>query len=141
MDKVQSGCYRRWNEDGSSSCVRCRNESLARGPSECRSREFLTFFDHFFPGGPEVAASLILGTFFLSLFLILSVASFFYLKRANKLPKIFYRRNKASVLQPSEAASMIPPPASSVRKPRYVRRERSLGPAGPGPADSRVSNV
>ncbi|RLV85334.1 hypothetical protein DV515_00016071 [Chloebia gouldiae] len=44
--------------------------------------------------GPEVAASLILGTFFLSLFLILSVASFFYLKRANKLPKVFYRRNK-----------------------------------------------
>ncbi|XP_015503515.1 uncharacterized protein C1orf159 homolog [Parus major] len=46
------------------------------------------------PGGPEVAASLILGTFFLSLFLILSVASFFYLKRTNKLPKVFYRRNK-----------------------------------------------
>ncbi|XP_063273148.1 uncharacterized protein C1orf159 homolog [Prinia subflava] len=92
-------------------------------------------------GGPEVAASLILGTFFLSLFLILAVASFFYLKRAKKLPKVFYRRNKASVLQPSETASMIPTPASSVRKPRYVRRERSQGPPGPGPADSRVSNV
>ncbi|OXB61002.1 hypothetical protein ASZ78_001267 [Callipepla squamata] len=46
------------------------------------------------PGGPEVAASLILGTFFISLLLILSVASFFYLKRANKLPNVFYRRNK-----------------------------------------------
>nr|XP_031362476.1 uncharacterized protein C1orf159 homolog [Lonchura striata domestica] len=109
-------------EDGSGAgCARCRNQSL--GPlGAC--------------GGPEVAASLILGTFLLSLVLILSVASFFYLKRANKLPKVFYRGNKASVLQPSETASMIPPPASSVRKPRYVRRERSQG-----PAESRVSNV
>ncbi|KAL9825599.1 uncharacterized protein C1orf159 homolog isoform 1-T4 [Geothlypis trichas] len=144
------GCYRRWSEDGSSSCVRCRNGSLGsptgHNLSECRgsgSRAMNSqvnvsspFIQNF--GGPEVAVSLILGTFFLSLFLILSVASFFYLKRANKLPKIFYRRNKASVLQPSETASMISPPASSVRKPRYVRRERA--PAPPG-ADSRVSNV
>ncbi|KFZ66074.1 Uncharacterized protein C1orf159, partial [Antrostomus carolinensis] len=64
--------------------------------------------------GPEVAASLILGTFFISLFLILSVASFFYLKRANKLPNVFYRRNKASVLQPSETVSKFHP--SSVNK-------------------------
>ncbi|XP_077644218.1 uncharacterized protein C1orf159 homolog [Lonchura striata] len=93
------GCERRWMEDGSGAgCARCRNQSL--GPlGAC--------------GGPEVAASLILGTFLLSLVLILSVASFFYLKRANKLPKVFYRGNKASVLQPSETASMIPPPASS----------------------------
>ncbi|XP_032935782.1 uncharacterized protein C1orf159 homolog isoform X3 [Catharus ustulatus] len=118
------GCYRRWNEDGSSSCVQCRN-----GTADCRD------------GGPEVAASLILGTFCLSLFLILSVASFFYLKRANKLPQVFYRRNKASVLQPSETASMISPPISSVRKPRYVRRERALSPARAGAVASRVSNV
>ncbi|KFQ93789.1 Uncharacterized protein C1orf159, partial [Nipponia nippon] len=59
--------------------------------------------------GPGVAASLILGTFFISLVLILSVASFFYLKRANKLPNIFYRRNKASVLQPSETVSKFCP--------------------------------
>lgn len=44
-----------------------------------------------------MAASLILGTFFISLFLILSVAFFFYLKRANKLPNIFYRRNKGKI--------------------------------------------
>lgn len=44
-----------------------------------------------------MAASLILGTFFISLFLILSVASFFYLKRANKLPNVFYRRNKGKM--------------------------------------------
>uniref|UniRef100_A0A8C5IP15 Uncharacterized protein n=1 Tax=Junco hyemalis TaxID=40217 RepID=A0A8C5IP15_JUNHY len=145
------GCYRRWNEDGSSSCIKCRNETLpspsGHNLSECRSsgsrgmnshvNMSSPFIQNF--GGPEVAASLILGTFFLSLFLILSVASFFYLKRANKLPKIFYRRNKASVLQPSETASMISPPASSVRKPRYVRRERAAVP--PGAADSRVSNV
>uniref|UniRef100_A0A8C9NY79 Uncharacterized protein n=1 Tax=Serinus canaria TaxID=9135 RepID=A0A8C9NY79_SERCA len=117
------GCYRRWSEDGSSSCVRCRNQSLPgpSGHSPCShpgSRGMnppgngsSTFLQNL--GGPEVAASLILGTFLLSLLLILSVASFFYLKRANKLPKIFYRRNKASVLQPSETASMIPPPAPS----------------------------
>ena len=45
-------------------------------------------------GGPGVAASLLLGTLLISLFLILSVASFFYLKRSNQLPGLFYRRNK-----------------------------------------------
>uniref|UniRef100_A0A3P8UK59 Si:ch211-157b11.12 n=1 Tax=Cynoglossus semilaevis TaxID=244447 RepID=A0A3P8UK59_CYNSE len=73
-------------------------------------------------GGPGVAASLLLGTLLISLFLILSVASFFYLKRSRRLPDIFYRRNKAFIFQPSETAVMIP--SSSVRKPRYVRRER-----------------
>ncbi|XP_032935780.1 uncharacterized protein C1orf159 homolog isoform X2 [Catharus ustulatus] len=139
------GCYRRWNEDGSSSCVQCRNGTAdcrdgSRGSSSAlnlstATPQILTL------GGPEVAASLILGTFCLSLFLILSVASFFYLKRANKLPQVFYRRNKASVLQPSETASMISPPISSVRKPRYVRRERALSPARAGAVASRVSNV
>ncbi|KAG7477570.1 hypothetical protein MATL_G00071050 [Megalops atlanticus] len=75
-------------------------------------------------GGPGVVASLLLGTLLASLFLILSVASFFYLKRSNRLPGIFYRRNKAFIFQPSETAVMIPTPTSSVRKPRYVRRER-----------------
>ncbi|KAM9110545.1 uncharacterized protein C1orf159 homolog isoform 3-T4 [Megaptera novaeangliae] len=46
--------------------------------------------------------------------LILSVAAFFYLKRASKLPDVFYGRNKAPGLQPGEAAAMIPPPPSSV---------------------------
>ncbi|XP_047923583.1 uncharacterized protein C1orf159 homolog isoform X2 [Anser cygnoides] len=136
-NQCSPGCYRRWNEDGSSSCIKCKNESLpvasAHNLTDCRN------------GGPEVAASLILGTFFISLFLILSVASFFYLKRANKLPNVFYRRNKASVLQPSETASMIPPPASSVRKPRYVRRERSLVTSASAAiissSETRVSNV
>ncbi|XP_059796686.1 uncharacterized protein C1orf159 homolog isoform X3 [Balaenoptera ricei] len=45
--------------------------------------------------------------------LILSVAAFFYLKRASKLPDVFYGRNKAPGLQPGEAAAMIPPPPSS----------------------------
>uniref|UniRef100_A0A1A8R414 Chromosome 1 open reading frame 159 n=3 Tax=Nothobranchius TaxID=28779 RepID=A0A1A8R414_9TELE len=74
-------------------------------------------------GGPGVAASLLLGTLLISLFLILTVASFFYLKRSNRLPSFFYRRNKGFIFQPSETAVMIP--SSSVRKPRYVRRERS----------------
>ncbi|KAB5584197.1 hypothetical protein PHYPO_G00104600 [Pangasianodon hypophthalmus] len=74
-------------------------------------------------GGPGVAASVLLGTLLISLFLILSVASFFYLKRSNRLPGVFYRR-KAFIFQPSETAVMMPAASSSVRKPRYVRRER-----------------
>uniref|UniRef100_A0A670YUQ6 Uncharacterized protein n=1 Tax=Pseudonaja textilis TaxID=8673 RepID=A0A670YUQ6_PSETE len=64
-------------------------------------------------GGPEVAASLIFGTFVISLFLILCVAFFFYLKRANKLPNLFYRRSKGSIVQSAESASMLSPPSSS----------------------------
>ncbi|XP_059426724.1 uncharacterized protein C1orf159 homolog isoform X1 [Carassius carassius] len=74
-------------------------------------------------GGPGVAASVLLGTLLISLGLILSVASFFYLKRSSRL-QVFYRRNKAFIFQPSETAAMIPEATSSVRKPRYVRRER-----------------
>ncbi|KAM5323199.1 uncharacterized protein C1orf159 homolog isoform 2-T5 [Glossophaga mutica] len=96
-------------------------------------------------GGPQVAASLFLGTFFLSSSLILSVAGFFYLKRASKLPRLCYGRNRAPALQPGEAAAMIPPPQSSVRKPRYVRRERpsdrGTGPAAVSLVEARVSNV
>uniref|UniRef100_A0A8C0IIR3 Uncharacterized protein n=1 Tax=Bubo bubo TaxID=30461 RepID=A0A8C0IIR3_BUBBB len=103
-----AGCYRRWNEDGSSSCIKCRNETLpVYNLTECRNTgirgmNFQMNISTVTPfiqniGGPEVAASLILGTFFISLFLILSVASFFYLKRANKLPNVFYRRNKGKI--------------------------------------------
>ncbi|XP_008049603.1 uncharacterized protein C1orf159 homolog [Carlito syrichta] len=149
------GCYRRWNADGSASCVRCRNGTLpAYNGSECRS---LTGRGTPFPmnrsagtpgrphfGGPHVAASLFLGTFVVSSGLILSVAGFFYLKRASKRPRVFYGRSKAPALQPGEAAAMIPPPQSSVRKPRYVRRERPLDrPADPAAfsVEARVSNV
>ncbi|KAL6457929.1 hypothetical protein MHYP_G00331590 [Metynnis hypsauchen] len=70
-------------------------------------------------GGPGIAASVLFGTLLISLFLILSVASFFYLKRSNRLPGVFYKRNKAFIFQPSETAVMIPADTSSVRKPRY----------------------
>ncbi|KAJ8780584.1 hypothetical protein J1605_000627 [Eschrichtius robustus] len=60
-------------------------------------------------GGPQVAASLFLGTFLISSGLILSVAAFFYLKRASKLPDVFYGRNKAPGLQPGEATVFLPP--------------------------------
>ncbi|XP_054250808.1 uncharacterized protein C1orf159 homolog [Indicator indicator] len=166
-NQCSPGCYRRWNEDGSSSCIKCKNESLpvssGHNLTECRTSgsrgmNFHMNISTVTPflqniGSPEVAASLILGTFFISLFLILSVASFFYLKRANKLPNIFYRRNKArtkgALSDPINSslmqASMIPPPASSVRKPRYVRRERSLvtstSAAIISSAETRVSNV
>ena len=43
-----------------------------------------------------MAASLFLGTFLISSGLILSVAAFFYLKRASKLPDVFYGRNKGT---------------------------------------------
>nr|XP_055237866.1 uncharacterized protein C1orf159 homolog isoform X3 [Gorilla gorilla gorilla] len=138
------GCYRRWNADGSASCVRCGNGTLpAYNGSECRS--FAGRGAPFpmnrssgtpgrpHPGAPRVAASLFLGTFFISSGLILSVAGFFYLKRSSKLPRVCYRRNKgpapagslpgkwssqqfgprAPALQPGEAAAMIPPPQSS----------------------------
>ncbi|XP_057244035.1 uncharacterized protein C1orf159 homolog [Malurus melanocephalus] len=138
------GCYRRWNEDGSSSCVRCGNgnRNCSSTQSEGGNSPMNASTERPTPRGPrspEVAVSLILGSFSISLVLILAVASFFYLKRSKRLPRLFYRQNKASVLQPSETASMIPPPTSSVRKPRYVRRERSLGPTTP--MDTRVSNV
>lgn len=59
-------------------------------------------------GGPHVAASLFLGTLFISTGLILSVAGFFYLKRSSKLPEVFYRRDRAPVLQPGETVSNLP---------------------------------
>uniref|UniRef100_A0A7M4E0B5 Chromosome 1 open reading frame 159 n=1 Tax=Crocodylus porosus TaxID=8502 RepID=A0A7M4E0B5_CROPO len=108
-NQCSPGCYRRWNEDGSSSCIKCKNDTTpvtsAYNLSDCkntpptRGMHFQMNVSTVTPilpniAGPEVAASLILGTFFISLFLILCVASFFYLKRANKLPNIFYRRNK-----------------------------------------------
>nr|XP_039330345.1 uncharacterized protein C1orf159 homolog isoform X5 [Saimiri boliviensis boliviensis] len=118
------GCYRRWNADGSASCVRCGNGTLpAYNGSECRSPAGRAApfpmnrssgppgRPH--PGAPRVAASLFLGTFFISSGLILSVAGFFYLKRSSKLPRVFYRRNKVPALQPGEAAAMIPPPPPS----------------------------
>ncbi|XP_063001142.1 uncharacterized protein C1orf159 homolog [Elgaria multicarinata webbii] len=156
-NQCSPGCYRRWNEDGSSSCVKCENETATAAPvynlTDCRnhaargmnSQTNLTTVNPVTVsvGGPEIAASLIFGTFVFSLFLILCVASFFYLKRANKLPNLFYRRSKGSIVQSAESASMLSPP-SSVRKPRYVRRERSLMSSGTSTtisAETRVSNV
>ncbi|XP_029433955.1 uncharacterized protein C1orf159-like isoform X1 [Rhinatrema bivittatum] len=154
------GCYRHWTEDGASTCLKCRKETnlefeAFHNLTSCRNISFHeedlkmnASTAHPFVrsmGEPEIAASLLLGTFFLSLLLIFSVAFFFYLKRSNVLPDLFYRRNKASILQPSETASMIPTPASSVRKPRYVRRERSSVTSASAivnsDAETRVSNV
>lgn len=120
------GCDRPQSQDGNASCVQCGDGGLpaARGAPQCGSP------------GPRVAASLFLGTFLLSAGLILAVAACFYLKRARKLPALLCGSHggAAPALQPAEAAAMIPPPQSSVRKPRYVRRER--------PAEgARVSHV
>nr|XP_020832341.1 uncharacterized protein C1orf159 homolog isoform X3 [Phascolarctos cinereus] len=112
-DQCASGCYRHWNEDGTSSCIRCRNESLPiTGPyvMECRNL-----------GNKEIN---------------------FTSYRTTVAPLL---QNLASVLQPGETAAMIPPPNSSVRKPRYVRRDRSLPrPTTPtmiSSVETRVSNV
>ncbi|XP_059547604.1 uncharacterized protein C1orf159 homolog isoform X4 [Myotis daubentonii] len=147
------GCFRRWNADGSASCVRCRNGT--HSSSECRGlagqgtpspeNRSTGTPGRPSPGGPRVAASLFLGTFLVSSGLILAVAGLFYLKRSSKLPRLCYGRNRAPALQPSEAAAMISPPQSSVRKPRYVRRERpsdrDAGPPAASLVEARVSNV
>ncbi|XP_056398491.1 uncharacterized protein C1orf159 homolog isoform X4 [Hyla sarda] len=134
--RCSPGCYQVWTNNGSFSCIKCTNETgldVFQNLTACRL------------GNPGVAASLLLGTLFISLFLVFSVASFFYLKRSHLLPEIFYRRNKASIFQPNEMASMIPEPNTSGRKPRYVRRERTHKAAAPvlldPSADMQISNV
>ncbi|CAN0570414.1 unnamed protein product [Rangifer tarandus platyrhynchus] len=141
------GCYGRPAEDGSVSCIQCRNGT--HNSSECRGlagrgAQFPVNKSTGMPGrqsvgGPQVAASLFLGTFLISSGLILSVAAFFYLKRASKLPKVFYGRNRGPDLTLSVSDSI------SVRKPRYVRRERPLdrdvGPTTVSSVEARVSNV
>ncbi|XP_032368916.1 uncharacterized protein C1orf159 homolog [Etheostoma spectabile] len=107
----EPGCFLRVLDNSNTVCIFCDSAAVdLENITVCTYR------------GPGVAASLLLGTLLISLFLILSVASFFYLKRSNRLPGIFYRRNKAFIFQPSETAVMIP--SSTVRKQRYVRRER-----------------
>ncbi|XDV35553.1 hypothetical protein PO909_005475 [Leuciscus waleckii] len=112
-------------ENSTTFCVSC--DSAEQGNSTLfnnKVRHYNSIRCILMAGGPGVAASVLLGTLLISLGLILSVASFFYLKRSNRLPGVFYRRNKAFIFQPSETAVMIPEATSSVRKPRYVRRER-----------------
>lgn len=156
--RCSPGCYQVWTSNGSVSCVKCTNETgleVSHNLTECRDVPTQASEIHMnisttpsvphHLSNPGVAASLLLGTLFISLFLVLSVASFFYLKRSHMLPEIFYRRNKASILQPSEMASMIPEPNTSGRKPRYVRRERTHKAAAPvlldPSADTQISNV
>ncbi|XP_060252136.1 uncharacterized protein C1orf159 homolog isoform X3 [Ovis aries] len=145
------GCYGRPAEDGSVSCIQCRNGT--HNSSECRGlagrgAQFPVNKSTGMPGrqnvgGPQVAASLFLGTFLISSGLILSVAAFFYLKRASKLPKVFYGRNRAPALQPGEAAVMIPPPQSSdaqcVKDSQHGSRVTSATLClSPGPSSARA---
>ncbi|XP_040271487.1 uncharacterized protein C1orf159 homolog isoform X1 [Bufo bufo] len=156
--RCSPGCYQVWTNDTSLSCIKCDNETsleVSQNVTACRGVTTQASEIHMnlsttpsvphHLSNPGVAASLLLGTLFISLFLVLSVASFFYLKRSHMLPEIFYRRNKASILQPSEMASMIPEPNPSGRKPRYVRRERTRKAAVPlsldPSADTQVSIV
>ncbi|KAF7665463.1 hypothetical protein LDENG_00142500 [Lucifuga dentata] len=136
----EPGCYLRVLENSNTVCIFCDAAAIdVENLTVCTynytvERKNHTTVTTVIPkiGGPGVAASLLLGTLLISLFLILSVALFFYLKRSNRLPSIFYRRNKAFIFQPSETAVMIP--SSSVRKPRYVRRERHSAAATPNTA-------
>ncbi|XP_072100988.1 uncharacterized protein C1orf159 homolog isoform X2 [Mobula birostris] len=132
-----SDCYRHWFKNGSSTCIRCVN-----GTSVLSSANQTACINLHFSykgkvsndttvgptilkiGGPEIAASVCLGTLVISSLLILSVAAFFYLKRSKKLPFLFYQQGKDSILQPSEMAEMMRSSVRSVRKQRYSRRER-----------------
>ncbi|XP_054641046.1 uncharacterized protein C1orf159 homolog isoform X2 [Dunckerocampus dactyliophorus] len=149
--RCEPGCFFRVLESSSTVCIQCDPAAVdSEDITNCTynytmDRKNHTTVTTVMPkiGGPGVAASLLLGTLLISLFLILSVASFFYLKRSHRLPSIFYRRNKAFIFQPSETAVMIP--SSTARKQRYVRRERPLAeqksniaPAAPA---TRVYNV
>ncbi|XP_062259417.1 uncharacterized protein C1orf159 homolog isoform X2 [Platichthys flesus] len=98
----EPGCFLRVLENSNTVCIICDSTSVdLENITVCSynytmERKNHTTVTTVIPkiGGPGVAASLLLGTLLISLFLILSVASFFYLKRSNRLPGIFYRRNK-----------------------------------------------
>uniref|UniRef100_A0AAZ3S7D3 Uncharacterized protein n=1 Tax=Oncorhynchus tshawytscha TaxID=74940 RepID=A0AAZ3S7D3_ONCTS len=151
--QCEPGCYLRVLENNTAVCMHCDStiadleNFTACNYTYITERTNHTTITTVLPtiGGPGVAASLLFGTLLISLFLILSVASFFYLKRSNRLPGIFYRRNKAYIFQPNETAVMIPSATSSVRKPRYVRRERpsanSASSAATIPTTTTVYNV
>ncbi|XP_077429089.1 uncharacterized protein C1orf159 homolog [Vanacampus margaritifer] len=150
--RCEPGCFFRVLESSNIVCILCEPASVdSQNITTCTYNYTMDRRNHttvttVMPkiGGAGVAASLLLGTLLISLFLILSVASFFYLKRSHRLPNIFYRRNKAFIFQPSETAVMIP--SSTARKQRYVRRERpSAAAAGSNIASTasttRVHNV
>ncbi|XP_063799218.1 uncharacterized protein C1orf159 homolog [Pseudophryne corroboree] len=157
-ERCSPGCYRVWSSNGSTSCIKCANETnmeISHNLTECRNITADALEIHtnisitpsvpHHLSNPGIAASLLLGTLFIGLFLVLSVALFFYLKRSHMLPEIFYRRNRASIFEPSEMASMIPDQSSSVRKQRYVRRERTHKAPAPvlldASANTKVSNI
>ncbi|XP_053724477.1 uncharacterized protein C1orf159 homolog [Synchiropus splendidus] len=140
----EPGCFLRVLENGNHICIFCDSAAVdLENITTCSYNYTVDVKNHttittVVPkiGGAGVAASLLLGTLLISLFLILSVASFFYLKRSNRLPGIFYRHNKSFIFQPSETAVMIPP--STGRKQRYVRRQR---PSHTSPLNSGLSPV
>ncbi|KAM9535688.1 uncharacterized protein C1orf159 homolog isoform 1-T1 [Salvelinus alpinus] len=119
--QCEPGCYLRVLENNTAVCMHCDStiadleNFTACNYTYITDRTNRTNITTVLPtiGGPGVAASLLFGTLLISLFLILSVASFFYLKRSNRLPGIFYRRNKAYIFQPNETAVMIPSATSS----------------------------
>lgn len=55
-----AGCYRRWNEDGSSSCIKCKNETLpvasAHNLTDCRNGESLIPLFWWVSFGTEVSS-------------------------------------------------------------------------------------
>ncbi|XP_042199626.1 uncharacterized protein C1orf159 homolog isoform X2 [Callorhinchus milii] len=146
-----SDCYRHWFKNGSSTCIKCKNGTLAElsvNQTECINSSVSDEEKAENPstvvptvntiGRSAIVALLCLGTLFISLFLILSVAVFFYTKRSNILPHMFHQRNKASILQPSEMAEMIRSPPSSVRKARYSRRDQLTAASSASTATSNV---
>ncbi|XP_057703078.1 uncharacterized protein C1orf159 homolog isoform X2 [Corythoichthys intestinalis] len=153
----EPGCFFRVLESSNIVCILCEPSSIdSENITACTynytmDRRNATTVTTVMPniGGAGVAASLLLGTLLISLFLILSVASFFYLKRSHRLPNIFYRRNKAFIFQPSETQQSILllgcHDSLLYRKQRYVRRERPSVPSSsaitPTASTTRVYNV
>ncbi|KAM7030828.1 uncharacterized protein C1orf159-like [Acridotheres tristis] len=88
-----SGCFR--SEDGSSSCERCRNSSDCRDGS--RGMNLSTAMP-FLQDTGSVAVALLVAPFVLSLFLILSVAAFFCLRRARSLPGLCYNNKGHKII-------------------------------------------
>ncbi|CAI9586297.1 unnamed protein product [Staurois parvus] len=99
--RCSPGCFQIWTTGGTS-CIKCANDSsqeVASNLTECANITTQALEIHMnlstatsaphHLSNPGIAASLLLGTFFISLFLVLSVASFFYLKRSHMLPEIF----------------------------------------------------
>ncbi|XP_059731319.1 uncharacterized protein C1orf159 homolog isoform X1 [Bos javanicus] len=158
------GCYGRPAEDGSVSCVQCRNGT--HNSSECRGlagrgAQFPVNKSAGMPGWQSVGPSALRepkcahhqpSPCLQGALRWPPPSSWgrFSSARASSSPWLHSSTSSEPASCPRSSmeeteAVMIPPPQSSVRKPRYVRRERPLdrdvGPTTVSSVEARVSNV